>query len=310
MPACFNTAKKLKVDEFYTMMSDIESELQNYKSLLKGKSVYCCCDHPQYSNFYKFLSSHLHDWELKEVICTCKIGDGERGLFTSRNCIQPNEITYDLEGDGSFDSKECIDILLKTDVVITNPPFSKAQAFIKMLIEYGKKFIIVCNRNTIVTNTIFPLLMDGRIKLGFGFKKSTAYFMIPPMLYGRYKRKDMLKGVDNIVRFRNVVWLTNLEVKVPYIKRNYKKPYSESDYAKYDQYDAINVDKITDIPYNYYGVMGVPITFLEGFDTDEFELVGLDRLMPLNTTRKRFTIDGKEKYARVMIKRKNKVALN
>lgn len=306
MPTALNIAKCRKVDEFYTQMSDIENELQHYKDFLKGKSVYCCCDHPEYSNFYKYLCGHLSDWNIKEVVCTCKSYNEENALCAKTKNGKSDTIVYYLKGDGSFESHECMDIMTQSDVVITNPPFSKTQAFIKHLIKLDKKFIIVCNRNTIITKAIFPFFMNGQIRIGFGFRNRTANFIIPPMLYGHYS-KDVVRGEENVVRFRNVIWLTNFDVFVPQIKRNFRNCYSEEYYPKYDQYDAINVNKIADIPKDYYGVMGVPITFLEGFDTEEFELLGLDRLMPMNLTKKRFTINGKEIYARILVKRKEKI---
>lgn len=306
MPTALNIAKNLKMDEFYTQMSDIDNELQHYKSFLEGKSVYCCCDHPHYSNFYKYLCNHLCDWNIKEVVCTCKSYDGNKALCAKRANGESDAIIYCLKGDGSFESTECMDILSQSDVVITNPPFSKTQAFIKHLIKSDKKFLIVCNRNTIITKAIFPFFMSGQIRLGFGFNNRTANFTIPPMLYGHYS-KDVVRREENIVRFRNVIWVTNFDVNVPQIKRNFQSYYCEENYPKYDQYDAINVNRISDIPNDYFGVMGVPITFLEGFDNEEFELLGLDRLMPLNLTKRRFTIKGKEIYARILVKRKEKI---
>ncbi len=145
--------------------------------------------------------------------------------------------------------------------------------------------------------------MEGKLKFGFGFKGDTANFVIPPMLYGHYS-KDVVRGDKNIVRFRNVCWVTNFEINVPAKELLLTKKYSKRKYPKYDQYDAINIDKLTDIPFDYYGVMGVPITILDRFDYDTFELLGLDRLMPMNSSKKRFTIKGKEKYARILIRRK------
>lgn len=302
MPKAMNIAKTLKVDEFYTMMGDVEAELQHYAPFFIGKSVYCCCDHPKYSNFFKFFCEHFDDWKLKEVVCSCKKSDNEPALIANKRTS--SDITIrPLIGDGSYDSEECIAILSSTDIVVTNPPFSKSQEFIKLLIQLDKQFLIVCNRNTVVTKAIFPFFKDGKLKYGFGFRGNTANFIIPPSLYGHYS-KDVVRGEQNIVRFRNVTWVTNMNVKAPCVDRIYNKKYKPRKYPKYDQYDAINVDKIVDIPYDYYGEMGVPITFLEGFDYNNFELIGLDRFMPLNTTKKRFTIKGKEKYARLIIKRK------
>ena len=306
MPTALNIAKQQKIDDFYSLIEDIENELIHYKKFLEGKSIYCCCDRPLYSNFYKFLCNHYDDWNIKEVICSCKSWEGRCALVAVKDSKSKEGVIYDLEGDGSYDSEECLKYFLRADVVITNPPFSLAQEFIKYLISLEKKFVIVCNRNTIATKKIFPLFMNGSIKYGYGFHGRTAKFFIPPYLYGFYS-DDVVRGEQNIVRFRNAVWLTNYDVEIPAIKREYRKKYSARRYPKYDQYDAINIDKITDIPKDYYDVMGVPITFLEGFDYDEFELLGMDRFMPLNKTNKRFSVKGKEKYARILIKRKKSI---
>lgn len=303
MPTALNIAKQQKIDDFYSLTEDIENELIHYKHLLEGKSIYCCCDHPLYSNFFKFLCSHYEEWNFKEVICSCKSWGSSNALVAIKDDIYKDGVIFKLEGDGSYDSEECLNYFLRADVVITNPPFSLAQDFIMFLLNIKKKFIIVCNRNTIATKKIFPLYMNGSIKYGYGFNGRTAKFFIPPYLYGFYNN-DVVRGEQNIVRFRNVIWLTNFDVEVPAIKRVYRKKYSAKKYPKYDQYDAINVDKILDIPKDYYEVMGVPITFLEGFDFEEFDLLGMDRFMPLNVTNKRFSVKGKEKYARLLIKRK------
>ena len=144
--------------------------------------------------------------------------------------------------------------------------------------------------------------MNHTIKFGHGFNGNTGHFMIPPTLYGHYSN-DVVRKEENIVRFRNVSWITNLDIEVPNKKISLTKKYSSRRYKKYDQYDAINVDKISDIPYDYFGVMGVPITILDKFDYTQFELLGLDRFMPLNSSGKRFSIEGKEKYARVLIRK-------
>lgn len=299
-----NIAKTQKVDEFYTMMSDVEAELQHYLPFFIGKSVYCCCDHPQYSNFFKFFCEHYDEWMLKRVFCTCKRSCNEPALLAIKQ-TSSYIISKTLTGDGSFDNEECIEIMSQADIIVTNPPFSRSQEFIKLLIQQKKQFLIVCNRNTVVTKAIFPFFLEGKLKYGFGFRGNTANFFIPPFLYGHYS-KDVVRGEKNIVRFRNVTWLTNIDVEVPCIERTYSKLYKPRNYPKFDQYDAINIDKIADIPKDYFDEMGVPITFLEGFDYKHFELMGLDRFMPLNTTKKRFTVNGKEKYARLIIKWRKK----
>ncbi len=303
MPISMNKAKAVKVDEFYTMLSDVEAELQHYRHFFKGKAVYCCCDNPQYSSFCKYFSGHYNELGISSLICTWLQNGGKICFKAKYDRINRNFKYYKIEGNGSYDTSDCLKIMGQSDIVVTNPPFSKSQVFLELLISLNKKFIIVCNRNTITTKKIFPLFMEGKLKFGFGFKGDTANFVIPPMLYGHYS-KDVVRGDKNIVRFRNVCWVTNFEINVPAKELLLTKKYSKRKYPKYDQYDAINIDKLTDIPFDYYGVMGVPITILDRFDYDTFELLGLDRLMPMNSSKKRFTIKGKEKYARILIRRK------
>lgn len=304
MPISMNRAKAAKVDEFYTLLPDIESELQHYARFFEGKVVYSCCDNPHQSSFCKYFCKNYSKLKLDRFICSwipeigCKTQWAEYDSFSQKLVYHqiPNS-------SGCYDSPENIELLHMADIVVTNPPFSMTLDFIELLLERGKKFVIVCNRNTITTKKIFPLFLNGMVRIGFGFKGNTANFLIPPSLYGHYSN-DVVRNEKNIVRFRNVTWLTNLEIEVPANKIQLKKKYSPRNYKKYDQYDAINVDKISDIPFDYEGVMGVPITILDKFDYNSFELLGLDRLMQQNKSGRRFTINGKEKYARILIQKR------
>lgn len=299
-----NKAKAAKVDEFYTLLPDIESELQHYAHFFEGKVVYCCCDNPTHSSFCKYFCENYSKFKLGRFICSWIPENGSKTQWAEYDSLSKEYVYYQIPGSsGSYDSPESIELLNIADVVVTNPPFSKASKFIELLIAKEKKFVIVCNRNTITTKKIFPLLLNGKVRIGYGFKGNTANFQIPPSLYGHYSN-DVVRNEENIVRFRNVTWLTNLEIEVPSHKIQLKRKYSPSKYKKYDQYDAINVDKLSDIPFDYDGVMGVPITILDKFDYKTFELLGLDRLMPLNRSGRRFTIKGKEKYARVLIQKR------
>ncbi len=300
-----NKAKAAKVDEFYTLLQDVEAELQHYKHFFKGKAVYCCCDNPQYSSFSKYFCEHYNELSLSGLVCTWLQEKTKQTFMAKYNCSNKRFEYYAIEGNGSYDSPDCIKITEQSDILVTNPPFSKSQAFLELLISLNKKFIVVCNRNTVTTKKIFPMFMEGKLKFGFGFKGNTANFVIPPMLYGQYS-SDVVRGNENIVRFRNACWVTNFEISTPAKELLLTKKYSKRKYPKYDQYDAINIDKISDIPFDYYGVMGVPITILDRFDYNTFELLGLDRLMPMNSSNKRFTVKGKEKYARILIRRKTK----
>ncbi len=299
-----NVAKSIKVDEFYTLMADVEAELNHYTPFFKGKTIYCCCDNPQFSNFSKYFISNYNRIGIKKLICSWYQAGASATKWAEYDADSNQYIYHIMNGDGNFESEACISLFQLADVIVTNPPFSRSQSFLEFLLKNNKKFIIVCNRNTIITKKIFPYFMNHTIKFGHGFNGNTGHFMIPPTLYGHYSN-DVVRKEENIVRFRNVSWITNLDVEVPNKKISLTKKYSSRRYKKYDQYDAINVDKISDIPYDYSGVMGVPITILDKFDYTQFELLGLDRFMPLNSSGKRFSIKGKEKYARVLIRKIN-----
>ena len=279
------TAKKRKSDEFYTLMEDIDKELRYYTESFEGKVIYCNCDDYQHSNFYKYFYYNFHYLKLKKLICTCFNAD-DNGLYA----IYDGEIetTGKLNGDGDFRSEECIEYLKQADVVVTNPPFSLFRQYVKQLMDYNKKFIIIGNQNAITYKEIFPYIKDNQLWLGMNFVKAFE------------------KPNGDIQKFGNISWFTN----VPYVydrkpliltKSYYDNP---SAYPKYENFDAINVDKVADIPMDYDGVMGVPITFLYKYNPTQFEIIGIDRYVEDNPHYgHRFTIKGKETYARVLIKK-------
>ena len=303
MPLSMNVAKAVKVDEFYTLMKDVEAELHHYSHFFNGKSIFCCCDNPQFSNFCEYFRINYKVLGIKRLICSWFQKGNTTAKWAEYDVTREQFIIHIMDGDGSFDSEGCKSLMNEADIIVTNPPFSKSRLFIEFLITHNKKFVIVCNRNTIITKKIFPLLMNQTIKFGYGFQGNTGNFMIPKSLYGHYSN-DVVRKEQNIVRFRNVSWLTNLDIHISHKKLPLNKKFSRKEYKFYDQYNAINVDKISDIPYDYYGEMGVPITILDKFDYTQYELLGLDRFMPSNSKGRRFTIEGKEKYARVLIRKK------
>jgi len=304
MPIAMNRAKAARIDEFYTLFPDVELELQHYGNFFEGKVVYCCCDNPKWSSFCKYFCANFQKLKIRRFICSWMPEGESSAQWAEYDVISQKYVYHNISaGNGCFDCPECICLMNMADVVVTNPPFSRTLDFIELLIAKEKKFVIVCNRNTIVTKKVFPLLLNRKVRIGFGFKGNTACFIIPPSLYGHYSN-DVVRHEKNIVRFRDVTWLTNFEIEVPSNKIQLHRKYSQHKYKKYDEYDAINVDKLSDIPYDYDGVMGVPITILDKFDYNSFELLGLDRFMPLNKSGRRFTIKGKEKYARVLIQKR------
>ena len=285
------TAKSSKRDEFYTQLSDIENELRHYKHHFKDKVVYCNCDDPRVSNFFHFFSYNFEKLGLKKLITTCyksqevdlfSNNDSEKAIYleytgdkNGNNVPDPEEIGINyLTGDGDFRSKESIELLKEADIVVTNPPFSLFKEYVAQLIEYNKKFIIVGNQNAITYKEIFKLIKDNKLWLGYGFNRNMAHFVNKH--YVDYATDNDHK--EGMIRVSGVVWYTNIDTD----KRHedlilYKKYYgNESEYPKYDNYNAINIDKTKDIPCDFKGVMGVPITFIDKFNPEQFEILGAE----------------------------------
>lgn len=283
-----HAAKNAKKDEFYTQLPDIENELKHYKAHFKNKVVYCNCDDPRMSNFFHYFSYNFEDLGLKKLITTC-YQNQNRDLFSQHNSERAiyleyygdknNNKTPDIDeigvqylnGDGDFRSAESIELLKQADIVVTNPPFSLFREYVGQLIEHNKKFVIVGSYNAITYKEIFKLIKENKLWLGYGFKGGNAFFKTP-------YSKEFAKGVYNeetgLVKFRNVTWYTNLDIAKRYEEMILYKTYSPEEYPKYDNYDAINVNKTTEIPMDYTGVMGVPITFLNKYNPRQFELLG------------------------------------
>lgn len=280
-----NKAKKEKNDEFYTQYVDIEKELQHYN--IEGKTIYCNCDNPHYSNFYKYFKDKFNIHKIKHLYCTGYNKDGN-GYYAEYNGTE--ETIKTLNGNGSFDSDECINILKIADVIITNPPFSLFRDYVAQLMEYGKKFLIIGNMNAITYKEIFPYIKNNELWLGMNWIK------------------DFVQPNGEIKKFGNICWFTNLNHKKHNEPLDLYRKYNETDYPKYDNYDAVEVSKVTDIPMDYEGVMGVPITFLDKYCPSQFEIVGLmsgakgENLTNGNDNRAKFYINNKGIYARLLIK--------
>ena len=280
-------AKNAKKDEFYTQLSDIERELRHYKNHFKDKVVYCNCDDPRVSNFFHYFSYNFEKLGLKKLITTCyKNQDmelfsehkSERAIYLEyngdkkgNNVPDPNEIGIrHLKGDGDFRSQETIELLRQADIVVTNPPFSLFREYVAQLVEYDKKFVIIGHQNAITYKEIFKLIKDNKLWLGYGFSGGAGHFINSH--YENYATASDKR--EGMIRVSGVVWFTNLEIN----KRNediilYKK-YNLEEYPKYDNYDAINVDKTKDIPVDYQGAIGVPVTFLDKYNPEQFEIIG------------------------------------
>jgi len=281
-------AKKAKKDEFYTQLSDIERELKYYKHHFKDKVVYCNCDDPRVSNFFHYFSYSFEKLGLKKLITTCyknqsmdlfSQNDSEQAIYleytgdkNGNNVPDPNEIGIKyLKGDGDFRSKESIELLKQADIVVTNPPFSLFREYVAQLIEYDKKFVIVGHQNAIKYKEIFPLIRDNKIWLGYGFKGGAGHFINEH--YEDYATATDRK--EGMIRVSGVHWFTNLEINKRHEDLILYKKYTPEEYPKFENYDAINVDVTKDIPVDYDGMIGVPITFMDKYNPDQFEIIGV-----------------------------------
>ncbi len=327
--------KTNKNDEFYTQLSDIENELHHYKQHFKDKIVLCNCDDPYESNFFKYFAMNFNSLGLKKLIATgyvtspiigteLDLCSGEEKDISPKTpyVAYINEV-YDVNGDGRVDledvrillknkhnyrrwlkgevihngdktivyppgdfrSSECITLLKQADIVVTNPPFSIAREyFVPLLMKYNKSFLIIGDLNWITYKIIFPLLKENKVWTGYTHITS------------------FLQPDGTTKKFGNKLWFTNLDIQKRHDPLILYKEYSPEDYPKYDNYDAINIDKVKDIPKDYDGVMGVPITFLDKYNPEQFEIVGNE--YSLGIDKGRGYVNGKRMYSRIFIKRK------
>lgn len=280
-------AKKAKADEFYTQLSDIENECRHYKEHFKGKTILCNCDDPRVSNFFFYFSANFEYLGLKRLICTC-YKNNNINLFSSGNAEKAVYIVYDgdkngnhsvdeaeieikeLKGDGDFRSKECIELLKQADIVVTNPPFSLFREYVAQLMAYEKKFLIIGNMNAITYKETFPLIKENKIWLGCtsGSKK----FEIPQSEAVKSSKFTDKDGKCWQV-LGNTCWFTNLEHGRRQESLILYKHYTPEEYPHYDNFNAINVNKVSDIPCDYDGIMGVPISFLNKYNPNQFEII-------------------------------------
>lgn len=310
-----NKAKSVKNDEFYTRLEDIEKEMVYYKEHFKNAVVYCNCDDPEQSNFWKYFHLHFEELGLKKLLATHKKFDGFSS-YKMEYCggndsdVLCGNITP-LKGDGDFKSEECVAVLKESDIVVTNPPFSLFRDFMSVLIEHGKNFLVLGNQNTVVVKNLFPLIMQDKLRYGVSLRNGGISFRILDEM-----KDSGGKFVDNAyyVTLGCVRWVTNLKhdfVPEPLILT---KKYNPKDYPKYDNYDAIEVNKIKNIPSDYDEVMGVPITFLNKYNPNQFEIVGSTTYIdykampnfwtPYPKKTKKALKNGKQVYQRIFIKRK------
>lgn len=272
-------AKKEKNDEFYTQMNDVELELKHYKEHFKNKVVLCNCNDPEWSAFWKYFHLQFGSLGLKKLIATTY---NEEGLAYKLEYIGGNDNDIDicvktpLEGDGDFRNKECLALLEECDVVVTNPPFSKFREYMALLMQYQKKFLIIGNINAVTYKEIFPLIRDNQVWFGYKFNGVCVFRVPDDYKYDERITEEKADG-NRYAKIPSITYFTNIDCKkhneklLPYLD----KQVHTDQYLKYDNYDAINVDKVSDIPKDYYGVMGVPISFLSKYNSKEFKIVGL-----------------------------------
>lgn len=334
-----NAAKTAKKDEFYTEMPDIERELQHYWPHFRGKVVFCNCDDPYESNFFKYFALHFNHLGLKKLICTCyngspvqgnelvidfgdfsdapkkvayKVvitevkdmnGDGAVDLSDVRYLLQNDKNVISILKTGDFRDPECIELLKEADIVVTNPPFSLFREYIAQLMEYGKKFLIIGNQNAVKYKEIYPFFMKNQIWLGY--KSGDMAFRVPEDYEARETRYWQDETGQKWRSLGNICWFTNLDHKKRHEELDLVCRYSSDSYPKYDNFDAIEVSRVEDIPYDYTAFMGVPITFLAKYNPDQFEIEGVlnhgcdsiyDKAKPI--------LKGKELYSRILIRNK------
>ncbi|GIW68051.1 MAG: putative adenine-specific methylase [Candidatus Parcubacteria bacterium] len=354
-------AKKVKNDEFYTQYQDIQKEIEAYleynPNTFRDKVIYCNCDDPYESNFFRYFALNFRKLGLKKLITTSyspshiactqlDLFDTKNNVHTSKNSQKKVAIKFViqevgdidkdgefnlkdiakqlkdnknnewslLQGNGDFRSKECIELLKQSDIVVTNPPFSLFREYVKQLFDYNKKFLIIGSISAITYKEIFPLIRDNKMWLGNGFSGGNAYFYTPNI-------REFASGVydpkTGLVKFRNVHWFTNLDhgrrhefiplmTMAENLKFNKKVKKNPNSYKKYDNYDAIEVPYTEAIPSDYKGIMGVPISFLDRYNPEQFEILGLDdhRVQPPNWRGRGPELNGKTLYRRIIIKHK------
>ena len=333
-------AGQAKKDEFYTQLVDIEKELKHYKEQFHGKIVYCNCDDPFESNFFRYFAANFNVLKLKKLIATSYSGspiiggqlslldikgskgkqpikieisevpdankDGAIDLTDVKSLLKHNaNIATPLKGAGDFRSDECIELLKEADIVVTNPPFSLFREYLAQLMEYDKKFLILGDQNAVTYKETFGFIKENKLWHGYD-NGGTKWFQVPNDYDIETESRIKIENGTKFFSMGRIVWYTNLDTTKRHEKIELYKKYTPQEFFKYDNYDVINVDKVADIPMDYEGVMGVPITFVDKYSPEQFEILGV-----ANSARwigyECFTIlQGKKIYNRILIKN-NKV---
>lgn len=318
-------AKTAKQDEFYTQRSDIENELHHYAEHFRDKVVYCNCDDPVSSEFWRFFVRNFKPWGLKKLIATHYEPDEKNYSYSLEICedtngdgridINDEPTIKQLPCNGDFRSAACIELLQEADIVVTNPPFSLFREYIAQLMEYGKKFIVIGSMNAITYKEIFPLLKNDKMWMGYGFQAGNAYFRLPDGADTSGFAKGVYNPETHCVKFRNCCWYTNLDIPKRHEPLDLRGNYFDPDvFPEYDNYPgAIEVKHVADIPCDFDGIMGVPITFFTSYCPEQFEIVGVTEsegkgfsngLWREDSGVAQPLVHGERKYKRIFIRRK------
>ena len=319
--ADLNKANKAKKDEFYTQLTDIEKEMRHYREHFRGKVVFCNCDDPEYSNFWLYFQLNFYELGLKKLISTHY--EEEKPSYrmdivsndSGEQCGIPDYVKTPLKQNGDFRSPECIEILKEADIVITNPPFSLFKEYIALLFKFQKKFIIIGNVNAITYKEVFPELMRNNVWLGASIHSGDRKFNVPDT----YELNASGCGIDpdgkKFIRVKGVRWFSNLDYEERHEDIILYKHYTPEEYPKLDNYDAIEVGKTAEIPCDYSGVMAVPITFIDKYNPDQFDILGATEsegkgfsngLWDESSGIAQPLLNGKKLYKRIFIRRKTK----
>ena len=330
-------AKDAKKDEFYTQLTDIEKELRHYTEYFRDKVVFCNCDDPYESNFFKYFALMFNKLGLKKLVATCyngspvsgnellldfgdtvddpkKIaykveisevtdtnGDGAINLADIQHLMQNDKnVISILKGNGDFRSEECVELLKQADIVVTNPPFSLFREYLAQLVKYDKKFIILGNMNAITYKEVFPLIKENKIWFGASIHSGDREFQVPESYPLNAAGSRIDENGNKFIRVKGVRWFTNIDYPQRHEDIILYKRYNSEEYPHYDNYDAINVNATNDIPYDYDGAIGVPITFLDKYNPEQFEIIKFRK----GDDEKDLSINGKCPYFRILIRKK------
>lgn len=340
-------ARNAKQDEFYTQLDDISYELKHYRQHFRDKVVLCNCDDPYESNFFKYFALNFNLLGLKKLIATCYDGSPVLGnellLDFGETTTEPKKIAYKVEitevadynndgavnladvryllqndrnvisilkANGDFRSAECIELLKEADIIVTNPPFSLFREYITLMMKYKKQFLVLGNQNAVTYKEIFKYMRDNELWLGY--KSGDMAFKVPEYYEPRETRYWVDESGQKWRSMGNICWFTNLDIQKRHEELDLYKYYSTEEYPSYDNFEAININKVSDIPCDYEGIMGVPITFLDKYNPEQFEIIDInphfftmvEQGLPKPKQLTLHSVGQKDPYARILIRNK------